>query len=40
VLLTHLQMGFDEEATIASVAAAYPGPVDLVEPGDRFTIGA
>jgi ribonuclease BN (tRNA processing enzyme) len=40
VLLTHLQMGFDRGATIGSVAAAYPGPVDLVEPGDRFTISS
>ena len=39
VLLTHLQMGFDREATIASVRAAYDGPVQLVEPGERFTIG-
>jgi ribonuclease BN (tRNA processing enzyme) len=40
VLLTHLQMGFDREMTIASVAAVYPGPVTLVEPGERFTITA
>ena len=38
VLLTHLQMGFDPAATIASVRRVYEGPVDLVEPGDRFTI--
>jgi ribonuclease BN (tRNA processing enzyme) len=38
VLLTHLQMGFDPAATIASVAGSYRGPVDLVEPGDRYTI--
>jgi ribonuclease BN (tRNA processing enzyme) len=38
VLLTHLQMGFDPGATIESVKRAYQGPVDLVEPGDRFTI--
>lgn len=38
VLLTHLQMGFDPAATIASVRRLYDGPVDLVEPGDRFTI--
>ena len=37
-LLTHLQMGFDPDATIASVARAYSGPVDLVQPGDRYTI--
>jgi ribonuclease BN (tRNA processing enzyme) len=39
VLLTHLQMGFDPVTTIAAVRRAYGGPVDLVEPGDRFTIG-
>jgi ribonuclease BN (tRNA processing enzyme) len=38
VLLTHLQMGFDPEATVASVARSYTGPIDFVEPGDRFTI--
>jgi ribonuclease BN (tRNA processing enzyme) len=38
VLLTHLQMGFDPNATIQSVREHYPGPVDLVEPGDHFTI--
>ena len=38
VLLTHLQMGFDEAATIESVTAIYDGPVDLVEPGARFLI--
>ncbi len=39
VLLTHLQMGFDEVATVASVrAAGYDGPVELVAPGDRFAI--
>lgn len=38
VLLTHLQMGFDREATIASVRASFDGPVDLVAPGDTFDI--
>jgi len=33
VLLTHLQMGYDRAATIASVTAAFDGPVDLVDPG-------
>ena len=33
VLLTHLQMGFDPDATIASVRALYDGPVSLVTPG-------
>ncbi len=32
-LLTHLQMGFDPEATVASVRAAYAGPVEFVWPG-------
>jgi len=39
VLLTHLLMGFDEKETVASVRAGYAGPVALVQPGDRFTIG-
>jgi ribonuclease BN (tRNA processing enzyme) len=38
VLLTHLQMGFDPEETVASVRARYDGPVELVEPGASFTI--
>ncbi len=38
VLLTHLQMGFDRDATVASVQARYDGPVDLVDPGMRFTL--
>lgn len=38
VLLTHLQMGFDEDATIASVRRRFDGPVTLVEPGDRTEI--
>jgi ribonuclease BN (tRNA processing enzyme) len=38
VLLTHLQMGFDPDATVASVRARYDGPVDLVEPGASFTV--
>jgi ribonuclease BN (tRNA processing enzyme) len=33
VLLTHLQMGFDRAATVASTAAAFTGPIDLVDPG-------
>ena len=33
VLLTHLQMGFDPDATLASVRAAYDGPVEFVWPG-------
>jgi ribonuclease BN (tRNA processing enzyme) len=39
VLLTHLQMGFDEAATVASVRARFDGPVALVEPGERHSIG-
>ena len=39
VLLTHLQMGFDETATIESVRSTFSGPVSLVAPGDQFTIG-
>lgn len=38
VLLTHLLMGFDEDETVASVRAAYDGPVTLVHPGDAFTL--
>lgn len=40
VLLTHLQMGFDRDATVASVTAGYDGgPVTLVDPGFETTIG-
>ena len=38
VLLTHLQMSFDADATVASVRALYDGPVELVHPGSTFTI--
>jgi ribonuclease BN (tRNA processing enzyme) len=38
VLLTHLQMGNDEEATIEAVRARFEGPVELVEPGTRLEI--
>ncbi|TMD30097.1 MAG: MBL fold metallo-hydrolase [Chloroflexi bacterium] len=38
VLLTHLQMGFDPEATIRSVHASYDGDVRFVWPGDRLSI--
>jgi ribonuclease BN (tRNA processing enzyme) len=38
VLLTHLQMGHDEAATIAAVSAGFSGPVELVQPGSRLTI--
>lgn len=40
VLLTHLLMGFDENETIQSVRRRFDGPVDLAQPGDRFTIGS
>ncbi|HEY0444094.1 MAG TPA: MBL fold metallo-hydrolase [Candidatus Limnocylindrales bacterium] len=33
VLLTHLQMGFDRNATLESVRARFGGPVELVDPG-------
>jgi ribonuclease BN (tRNA processing enzyme) len=38
VLLTHLQMGFDRAATVASVMARFAGPVELVTPGFRTSI--
>ena len=38
VLLTHLMMGFDRDATVASVCAEFNGPVELVEPGMETTI--
>ena len=37
VMLTHLQMGHDEAAAIASVKALYDGPVELVGPGSAYT---
>jgi ribonuclease BN (tRNA processing enzyme) len=38
VLLTHLQMGHDRAATIASVRQHFSGPVDLLRPGWRTAI--
>lgn len=38
VLLTHIQMGYDRDATIASVRARFDGPVELVDPGFKATI--
>jgi ribonuclease BN (tRNA processing enzyme) len=38
VLLTHLQMGNDERATIEAVRARFEGPVELVEPGTQVEI--
>lgn len=40
VLLTHLLMGQDRDATIASVRAEFERPVRFVDPGDRLTIPA
>ena len=40
VLLTHLQMGFDRDETVASVRARFAGPVVLVDPGDRLELAA
>ena len=40
VLLTHLQMGYDREATIESVRAHFDGPVELVDPGFETLIQA
>lgn len=39
VLLTHLLMGHDREATVASVQAHFAGPVQLVDPGFETAIG-
>jgi ribonuclease BN (tRNA processing enzyme) len=36
VLLTHLQMGFDRSATIASVRDRFGGPIRIVDPADRI----
>ncbi len=38
VLLTHLLMGRDPDATVASVRATYGGPVDMVWPGTRIEL--
>jgi ribonuclease BN (tRNA processing enzyme) len=38
VLLTHLQMGYGDAATIESVRTHFEGPVELVQPGSRFRI--
>lgn len=38
LLLTHLLMGFDEDATVASARGAYSGTVTIVRPGDAFTV--
>jgi ribonuclease BN (tRNA processing enzyme) len=38
VLLTHLQMGNDEGATVEAVRNRFEGPVELVEPGMQLEI--
>ena len=38
VYVTHIGMGVDEAATVASVAESFGGPVILVRPGSRATI--
>ncbi len=38
VLLTHLQMGHDPDATVASCRAAYDGPVEMVWPETRLEL--
>jgi ribonuclease BN (tRNA processing enzyme) len=38
VLLTHLQMGFDPDETVASVQAHYDGPVSFVWPGSQLEL--
>lgn len=39
VLLTHLQMGVDPDATVAAVRTEFDGEVTMVWPGSRATIG-
>jgi ribonuclease BN (tRNA processing enzyme) len=38
VLLTHLQMGFNRGATVASTAERFSGQIDLVDPGYETVI--
>jgi ribonuclease BN (tRNA processing enzyme) len=38
VLLTHILAGYDRDATVEAVRAAYTGPVEEVSPGDRFVV--
>ncbi len=38
LLLTHLQMGYDPDETIASIRPAYDGPVRFVWPGDDLEV--
>ena len=39
ILLTHIQMGHDPEATAAAVRSRFDGPVLVAEPGLEVTIG-
>ena len=38
LLLTHIQMGFDVDRTVAAVQAGWDGDVSFVWPGDRLTL--
>lgn len=38
VLLTHIHMGLDRDATVAAVKAHFGGPAQLVSPGDSFEV--
>ncbi len=38
VLLTHLQMGYEETATLDTVRAEFNGPISFVAPGSRIVI--
>ena len=38
ILLTHLLMSFGRDETIASVRTYFDGPIELVAPGDKFTV--
>jgi ribonuclease BN (tRNA processing enzyme) len=40
VVVTHIRMGCDLQATIDSVRARFPGAVVLARPGIRLTVGA
>jgi ribonuclease BN (tRNA processing enzyme) len=40
LLLTHLQMGYAPDATVAAVSERFDGSVTLVRPGDDVTVGA
>lgn len=39
ILLTHIQMGYDQTATINAVRSLFDGPVVFVAPGSRVVIG-